>query len=170
MKLRALEGPYFVRDDLPFLWQIESQTVPSSEWEMARYLTVLADFEHGHAISDAATSLQNAKLDLALLWFARSFQIDALPPCEVAMGLTSVSWFSAQALPVGQSGQIHFCLSQQFPLHLQFPAQIMACEANGAGFQISAQWLELGDVLLDQFEKTVFRYHRRQISSERERI
>ena len=168
MRLHALVGPSFWRDDMPFRWQTSASLADSSDWEMVRYLTVLADFEHKHHALDEAASVQTAKLDLTLLWMARLLPAQMPPAGEVMMGLESVTWISMHAIAEQQTGQVQFCLSQQFPLLLQLPVQVTSCRECGGAYQMTARWTGLSEELLDLLEKTVFRYHRRQISSLRE--
>ncbi|MBM5570526.1 MULTISPECIES: PilZ domain-containing protein [Deefgea] len=167
MTLAKIDGPAFFRDTIPFAWQ--QGVALANDWEMSRYLHVLADFEQVHDYVDDLPHSQNAKTDLMLLWLARSLN-QALPTQTSAVfGLEHVIWQSPHRLPIAQEGVVAFCLSAQFPFLLQFPAKIVSCMASEAGFEVTAAWQTMSPILQDSFEKTIFRYHRRHIHQLRER-
>lgn len=165
MTLSQLDGPSVERDAIPLAWQLDAPT--ASDWEMSRYLQVLADFEQSNdCVED---SPQNAKADLMLLWLARSLNTPMPSSTAAVIGLEFVIWRAVQAFPVAQNGILAFCLSEQFPLLLQFPAQIVTCTPMKNGFEIKAAWSLMSHCVQESFEKTIFRYHRRHIQQLRER-
>ena len=167
MSFPLFDGPCLLRDAMPLAW--DSSAEPASDWEMSRYLQVLAEFEQPSELLDEKYNTQNAKLDLNLLWLARSLNTQTLGETRVTLGLEYVAWQSPQAQTLEQKGMVLFCLSQQFPLLLKFPAQITQCTPMDDGYCVQASWLPMSEGLLDSFEKTIFRYHRRHIHQLRER-
>lgn len=167
MTLSQLDGPSVFRDAIPFAWRLDAPT--ASDWEMSRYLQVLADFEQPNDLVEELQQKQNAKSDLMLLWLARSLNTQMPAVTSAAIGLEFVIWHAAQALPVGQDGIVEFCFSEQFPMLLQIPAHIVACTPIEGQFEIKAAWMSMSHALQDSFEKTIFRYHRRHIHQLRER-
>ena len=167
MALSPLDGPSVFRDSIPFAWRLVAPT--ANDWEMSRYLQVLADFEQSNDLAEEVQQKQNAKSDLMLLWLARSLNTQMPAVTSAAIGLELVIWHAAQALPVGQNGFVEFCLSEQFPMLLQFSAHIVACTPLESGFEMTAAWMRMSPSLQDSFEQTIFRYHRRHIHQLRER-
>ncbi len=166
MSLPQLNGPALFRDAIPLAWEF-GIAVPS-DWEMDRYLQVLADFEQPNDFVEDTQQKHNAKSDLMLLWLARSLHTQMPAPTSAVIGLECVIWHSSQAIPIAQTGVVALCLSDQFPMLLKFSAQIVTCSQTQDGFEIKAAWLPMSSSLLDSFEKTIFRYHRRHIHQLRE--
>ncbi len=159
-----LSGPTLTAQ-LPMQWCQSLPPAAASDWEMLRYLMVLADFEQ----PAAPIELAQAKQDLQLLWLARQ-QEAALPAAQtVQLGMQAIVWTSQTATPQpGATGYVALALSTHFPRLLHLPATITAVAANPAGGQwVRAEW-QLAGPLQDQFETTVFRYHRRAISNARQ--
>jgi len=151
---------------LPAFWQDHYTQNPL---ESSRYLAVLAQFEREEAptVSDMAPEL-NAKLDLALLWLARSLGQTPVQTLEVSLALEEIGWLASQPLSPGQEGALVIQLSAHFPFALQLPAQISSCQALGTDFAIRARLIWPSEELQDWYERTVFRYHRRDIQHRRE--
>lgn len=166
MSLPLLNGPSLARDAIPLAW--ESDVCAASDWEMSRYLQVLADFEQPNDFIEDSNHKHNAKSDLMLLWLARSLNTQIPAQTSAMIGLEFVIWRSTQAVSVTQNGVVSFCLSDQFPMLLKFPAQIVTCSALQGEYEIKAAWLPMSSSLQDSFEKTIFRYHRRHIHQLRE--
>ncbi|QKJ67744.1 hypothetical protein HQN60_14015 [Deefgea piscis] len=166
MRLSPFDGPCLLREALPLAWSLEDEA--GNDWEMCRYLQVLADFELPHDGSDDSQSLQAIKTDLTLLWLAKTLKVTLPNEVEAVMGLESVAWHAQVALPIGQQGVVVFCLSKEFPMLLKLNAQIEQCISQASGYVIYAKWLPMRNMLLDSFEKMIFRYHRRYIQQLRE--
>lgn len=66
------------------------------------------------------------------------------------------------ALATGALGEVHLWLRPDLPRPLCLPARIVA-----VGDWIEAEYCGLGESLLDSLEKTIFRYHRRQVAMTR---
>ncbi|QLI82936.1 hypothetical protein HZU75_16200 [Chitinibacter fontanus] len=155
--MNQITGPHFCAQ-LPFEWGDENTDVQPSDWELIRYLMVLADFEQ----NTDAIELAQAKQDLLLLWLAKSQNIQLPPTQSVCVGMDRICWQSLQLHQVSDQGVIHLALSTQFPLLLKLPAQIVQAEPQGDIWNYTAQ-LDLSTPLADHFEQAVFRYHRRAI-------
>ncbi|MCB5194941.1 hypothetical protein [Deefgea salmonis] len=166
MRLSPFDGPCLLCETMPLAWSVPGDA--GNDWEMSRYLQVLADFELPRDVLDDTQTLQAVKADLTLLWLARTLKTPLPSDVEVVMGLESVAWCSDVPLPIGQQGVVTFCLSKDFPMLLKFKAQIKQCIFQSFSYVIYADWLPMRGVLLDSFEKTVFRYHRRYIQQIRE--
>lgn len=149
---------------LPLAWLPVAACAP---FEVSCYLAVLAEFEHSAEDRSPEQSQLHAKLDLALLWLARSLSGEMPVPCAAWVGLESLSWDADLPLAVGSSGTLALNLSNALPFLLQLPATISACEQNGALWRVHAQLMIEDDSLRDAWERTVFRYHRRAIQQER---
>ncbi|QZA79155.1 PilZ domain-containing protein [Deefgea tanakiae] len=167
MSIPKIDGPSLFRDAIPLAWLID--TAPANDWEMSRYLQVLADFEQAHDFIEDAHHQQNAKSDLMLLWLARSLNTQLPSQTAAALGLEFVIWTAPHALPVAETGVVAFCLSDQFPFLLKISAKVISCAEIEGGFEIKAAWLAMSASLQDSYEKTIFRYHRRHIHQLRER-
>jgi hypothetical protein len=167
MSIPKIDGPSLFRDAIPLAWMIDA--APANDWEMSRYLQVLADFEQAHDFVEDTHHQQNAKADLMLLWLARSLNTQLPVQTSAAIGLEFVIWSAPHALPVAEQGVVAFCLSEQFPFLLKLTAQIVSCTATEQGFEVKAAWQTMSASLQDSFEKAIFRYHRRHIHQLRER-
>lgn len=149
---------------LPLAWLPETAAIA---FEATRYLAVLAEFEYVGEERSLEHSQLHAKLDLALLWLARSLAQEMPASCEAWVGLESLYWEAVSPLAVGSSGALALNLSTALPFLLQLPATIMSCEQDGEIWRISARLMIEDDGLRDGWERTVFRYHRRAIQQER---
>lgn len=69
---------------------------------------------------------------------------------------------AAEALTIDALGEVHLWLRPDLPRPLCLPARIVA-----VGDWIEAEFCGLGEPLLDLLEKTIFRYHRRQVAMSR---
>lgn len=163
MVISGNNGVHF-QATLPLAWLPVSACVP---FEAARYLAVLAEFEHSAEDRSPEQSQLHAKLDLALLWLARSLAGEMPAPCAAWVGLEWLSWDAQMPLAVGSTGALALNLSSALPFLLQLPATISACEQNGALWRVQAQLMIEDEGLRDGWERTVFRYHRRAIQQER---
>jgi hypothetical protein len=153
-----IAGPSFTAE-LPFEWQTGINTTAPSDWELVRYLMVLADFEQGGEVLELA----QAKQDLLLLWLAKS-QTICLPDAQViTVGMDQIHWHSSHVLSIGEQGWIKLAFSSQFPLLISVPARISDVQQDGSRWRCLAELTNLSPLLLDHFEQTVFRYHRRAI-------
>lgn len=163
MATSLIEGLHF-KAVLPLAWCPQYQ---ASCFENARYLAVLAEFE---AIGDEHHREQaelHAKLDLALLWLARSLCPELPALHESWIGLDALAWNSDTPMEIGSTGAVALSLSDSLPFLLQVPAIIRVCEPLTESWQIRAD-LEIADEnLRDCWERTVFRRHRRAIQLER---
>lgn len=160
MSVALAEGVFF-DVKLPVRWRTQHT---QSALEAHRYLTVLTEFESPNADADVGQS----KLDLALIWLARSLAAPMPSDCVARIGLEAVQWQAEAALCSGQTGVVELCLSSSFPFLLQLPAKILTCVPAALGFDIKAQLLPMDDLLTEAYERMVFRYHRRQIQQFRE--
>ena len=139
-----------------------------SSWEAGRYLTVLAELESFSEERKLEYAELNAKLDLTLIWLARFLKAESHPTVAATLRLEEIVWQNTAAQRIGARGAVAINLSEALPFVVQLPARITACEAHEVGWQISAA-LEIEDeVLRDQWERTVFRRHRRAIQQQRE--
>ncbi|KAF0814361.1 hypothetical protein IGB42_01262 [Andreprevotia sp. IGB-42] len=128
-----------------------------SAFEASRYFEVLNAFEQTEE-----RSVDDAKLDLQLLWLARVLT-PALPaPCTLTVGLEHVEWL-ATTQPAMQAGWLALCFSSTFPYLVSLQAQIESTLAVADGWRCTARWRIEDDALRTAFERTVFRRHREQI-------
>lgn len=164
MAFLHLDGPAFSAI-LPACWLSDYSQNPL---EASRYLAVLAEFEREEMAQAAADSLLGARLDLALLWLARSLNQAPAGKLDITLGLEEVLWRADCALPTGQRGVLAVQISTSFPFSLQLPVQIISSEAGAGEFLIRARFLWPNEELRDWYERTVFRYHRRDIQHRRE--
>lgn len=167
MSIPNIEGPSLYREAIPLAWLPSGDC--ASSWEMTRYLNVLADFEQSHDFVDELTQQQNAKTDLMLLWLARSLNQSLPVETVAALGLEVLFWMSPTPIAPAEEGVVGFCLSNEFPFLLTFPAKIIACTPSDRGFLLQAEWKPMVANLQDSFEKAIFRYHRRHIHQLKER-
>lgn len=150
--------------ELPLAWLRQLTQTPL---EASRYLAVLAEFEQQAEKQQDVDESLHAKLDLALLWLARSQHVNPASPRQVQIGLSHIAWQMPVAMPVGETGVLAVCFSDVFPLQLQLPARITACRAEAGEFFIQAELIWRNEDLQGWYERTVFRYHRRQIQNQR---
>lgn len=159
--INPISGPTFSAS-LPFCWQAQDGGVHdcgSDEWEVIRYLLVLADFEQ----NSESIELAQARQDLLLLWLARS-QTMQLPATQaLTVGLSRLAWHARTAPRLGEQGLIRLAFSTRFPLVLGIEAKICAIQPDEQGVLCIAELIFNSPQLQDQFEQTVFRYHRRAI-------
>ncbi|QLG87543.1 PilZ domain-containing protein [Chitinibacter bivalviorum] len=155
-----IEGPTF-ESTLPFAWQAGVFKSSATEWEIVRYLMVLADFEQ----TPVSIELAQAKQDLLLLWLAKNQSISLPNAQQVQMGLSQVSWLNHEPIEVGSTGAIQFAFSALFPFLLKLKVIVIACTPVQAGHRVIVQFCDLSPVVQDQIEQTIFRYHRRAIQN-----
>jgi hypothetical protein len=155
-----IEGPSF-QATLPFGWQTSEPASCASEWEILRYLPVLADFEQ----NQAATDLMQAKQDLALMWLARQQGLALPASTALELGMDEIAWQASSGIEVGQFGYISLVLAPTFPLLLTFAAQITRQNDGVAVAQLKSR----SPALCDAWEQTIFRYHRRAIQQAKQR-
>lgn len=158
-----IEGLHF-HASLPLGWRDDYN---QSGFETARYLSVLADFEHTVRERADAQDELHAKLDLALLWLARSLAKPNPAACPAWIGLETLRWHDGRALEPGQQGAVVLNLSADLPFLLQLPARVRSCRAVDGRWQIDVDLQITDDALRDGWERTVFRRHRRMIQQER---
>ena len=163
MASSLIEGLHF-KAVLPLAWVSPHQ---AASFEGARYLAVLAEFE---AVSDDHHREQaelHAKLDLALLWLARSLcpELPAMHACWI--GLDAMAWHAKMPLEIGSTGSLALNLSDALPFLLHLPAKVQICEPLGEMWHIRVALNFADDNLRDCWERTVFRRHRRAIQLER---
>lgn len=77
-------------------------------------------------------------------------------------GALATGALATRALATGALGEVHLWLRPDLPRPLCLPARIVA-----VGDWIEAEYCGLGEPLLDSLEKTIFRYHRRQVAMSR---
>lgn len=160
--MTSIAGPSFTAE-LPFHWQTDINISVPSDWELMRYLMVLADFEQ----SSEVIELAQAKQDLLLLWLAKS-QTICLPAAQtITVGMNQIGWQSSQAGSIGEQGWIQLAFSHQFPMLISLPARIIHVQQLGTHWEYLAELVNLSPLLRDYFEQTVFRYHRRAIQHAR---
>ena len=165
MALMQLNGPALIAN-LPCQWQDE---YAQSALEASRYLAVLAEFERENPLAEPDLSpLLSAKLDLALLWLARRPNPAPSHGAPVTLGLEEIAWHTMHALSPVQRGALVVQLSEAFPFALQLPAEVTSCQTDQTGFVIRARLQWQNEELQDWYERTVFRYHRRDIQHRRE--
>ena len=95
MLLPLIDGPCLVRDAIPLSWEVAA-TEPANDWEMSRYLQVLAEFEQPCDVLDERPS--SAKLDLTLLWLARSLNTHMPQPTSATL-ISSISFIAKVSRP-----------------------------------------------------------------------
>lgn len=158
-----IDGVHFSAT-LPLCWETGKI---SATLENSRYLAVLAEFEQrGDDLAKEQAEL-HAKLDLALLWLARSLAGEMPAACQAWIGNEQVCWQSSVPMEVGSKGILAFNLSDALPFLLRLPARVQSCVQAGSLWHICAN-LEFDDeALRDWWERTVFRRHRRAIQQER---
>ncbi|HEX4880858.1 MAG TPA: hypothetical protein VFV18_00740 [Porticoccaceae bacterium] len=87
----------------------------------------------------------------------------ATPTAEApTTGALATGALATGALATGALGEVHLWLRPDLPRPLCLPARIVA-----VGDWIEAEYCGLGESLLDSLEKTIFRYHRRQVAMTR---
>jgi len=165
MAFLQLDGPAF-QAHLPAFWQTCYEQNP---FEASRYLAVLAEFEREDAKAgqDDASGLA-ARLDLALLWLARSLNQTPAGSLDVTLGLEEVGWQAQSEMTTGERGALVVQIAAAFPFALQLPVEIVGCVPQADGFLIRARLVWRNEELQDWYERTVFRYHRRDIQHRRE--
>ncbi|MFC4161563.1 PilZ domain-containing protein [Chitinimonas lacunae] len=108
-----------------------------------------------------------ARVDLCLLMLGRLLARDGAAPesTTTALSGSQVSWLSADPPAPGSVGVLALYLSQALPLPLYLDARVTEVAAVVEGrWQVEAQFLIEAEELQDWLDKTVFRYHRREIS------
>lgn len=158
-----IEGLHF-HASLPLGWRDDYN---QSAFEAARYLSVLASFEHTVREREDVQEELHAKLDLALLWLARSLAGPNPAACPASIGLETMRWSDGQALEPGKQGAVVLNLSTDLPFLLQLPAYVRSCQAVDGRWQIDVDLQITDEALRDGWERTVFRRHRRMIQQER---
>ncbi|MDR3413416.1 MAG: hypothetical protein P4L87_21090, partial [Formivibrio sp.] len=153
MGLSITSGVHFYAN-LPLSWQPDFECIP---FESARYLAVLAEFEHALEDRPQEQAQLHAKLDLLLLWLARSLSKEIPASRKTWIGLEAMSWESAVPLVVSDVGAVALNLSDALPFLLQLPATITACEQAGEIWRVDAQLIIKDENLRDWWERTVFR-------------
>ena len=106
-----------------------------------------------------------AKLDLLLdlVGDLLARQIGARAAVMVRISAGGLQWPAAGQVPaVGALGEVRLALRPELPHPLCLPVRIIA-----VGAWVEAEFRELDEALVEMLEKTVFRYHRRQVAQAR---
>lgn len=106
-----------------------------------------------------------AKLDLLLelVGDLLTRQIGARVPVTVRISAGGLQWPATGPVPaVGALGEVRLALRSELPQPLCLPVRIVA-----VGAWVEAEFRDLGEPLVEMLEKTIFRYHRRQVAQAR---
>jgi hypothetical protein len=118
----------------------------------------------GHGAGQELARIE-AKLDLLLDLVGGLLARQTGAPAAVTVRISAdgLQWPASGQVPaVGALGEVRLALRPELPHPLCLPVRIVA-----AGAWVEAEFLELGEALVEMLEKTVFRYHRRQVAQAR---
>ena len=163
---------------LPLSWSpviaaISSSTL--SEWMdtniyLLRALTTMEtlptekDNEMG-AVAAIAFERLETKVDLALTLLAVLLeQKGNFPePVSVNLSATAIEWIAEDGPSANTEITISFNLSKKIPQAIIFPAKVTHSKRMEDGLHTRAEFMDLSEEMLDWLERTLFRYHRREI-------
>lgn len=118
----------------------------------------------GHGAGQELARIE-AKLDLLLdlVGDLLARQIGARVPVMVRISAGGLQWPATGPVPVvGALGEVRLVLRPELPQPLCLPVRIVA-----VGAWVEAEFRDLGEALVEMLEKTIFRYHRRQVAQAR---
>ncbi|MDH5572034.1 MAG: PilZ domain-containing protein [Gammaproteobacteria bacterium] len=113
----------------------------------------------------------DAKLNLLLHLVAQLLGHDQNQPDMIKVNLSAqdIEWLSETKPEQGQALLINLYLDNEYQHALRLTAQVQKVEAVNNVYRIKARFTQLDDALREQFEKWIFRYHRRDVAQTRSR-
>ena len=174
-----LAGSLVYEDLLPLSWSVRK--------DGANYVRVAEHNEHvvrcvnllGEQIKDrmddeseaeSALARVEAKVNLLLEMVSRlDRQKNDIPDAiQVRLAAGGVEWKSdAQAPAAGDKIWVNLYIDSRIPEAMQLAANVVSVSADGETATVCARFEEMGEVVQDQLEKMIFRYHRRMVAQSR---
>lgn len=141
-----------------------------AEWMRGNVVTLRAlaalestghEGEHESSGHETPTARLEAKVDLVLQLLGEVLKANRPLPTAVDVTLHAhvVTWASASPPPPQTRGIVTLYLSPKLPWPLILPAQIIRVE----GQTVHAQLLHMSEDAQDWLDRTLFRYHRREL-------
>lgn len=123
-----------------------------------------AELGEDHGVGPELARIE-AKVDLLLdlVGDLLARQIGVRAAVMVRISPAGLQWLAAGQVPVeGALGEVRLSLRPDLPHPLCLPVRIVA-----VGAWVEAEFRDLGEALVEMLEKTIFRYHRRQVAQAR---
>ena len=168
----------FYQAFLPLSWSPITLPVSSStlsEWMssniyMLRALTTMEtvptekENEMG-AVASMAFERLETKVDLALSLLAKLLaqKVDFPQPVSVTLAANVIEWVAEEGPEPNTEVALSLHLSNKIPQAIILPARVTHSERMKDGLHTRAEFLHLSEEMQDWLERTLFRYHRREI-------
>jgi len=175
-------GELRYHDQVPIRWQV--LTEPLAEAELDRYARdnerllrqlagLEASLESGEEDGPAPRYLQVLELRLQLMAELLAevlAQTRPLPPRRsIWLSGAALEWIAPQPPQAGADLLVELFLHEALPRPLRLPARVTQVDAQGERSRVQTTLQSLGDGVVEQLEKLVFRQHRRMVASRRGR-
>ncbi len=111
-----------------------------------------------------------AKLNLLLDMVSRLDRQGSDIPEAVQVRLASagIEWKGkGQAPAVGDNIWVNLYIDSRIPEAMELAARVVSVSMDGETLTVCARFEEMGEVVQDQLEKMIFRYHRRMVAQSR---
>ena len=126
-----------------------------------------------HSVSTSSSEFKNidSKLNLLLHLVAQllGHEQNQPEPVKVKLSVQDIEWLSETQLEQGQELLLDLYLDNEYQHALRLIVQVQKIEMVKNIYRVQAIFTQLDDMLKEQLEKWIFRYHRRDVAQARGR-